>query len=54
MLWYVTAIVLFGIGKILGKIFKLRTLHYFGLTIGVLLLIIELGLANGLNMFVFL
>jgi hypothetical protein len=40
MLWYVTANILYAIGKILGKMTKINTLHHFGFSIGVIVLVL--------------
>jgi hypothetical protein len=54
MFWYVAANIFYGFGSIFGKMLKIGTLHIFGLSIGVIVVIMELGLAHGLNMFVFI
>lgn len=40
MFWFVTANILYAMGKIVGKITKIYTLHHFGFAIGVIVLIL--------------
>lgn len=54
MFWYVAANIFYGFGSIFGKMFKINTLNVFGLSIGVIVIFMELGLAHGLNMFIFI
>ena len=54
VLWFVAACIFYSLGKIVGKIVKIRTLHHFGLAIGVLVILIEIGLSSGFNMFLFI
>ena len=53
VLWFVAACIFYSLGKILGKMTKINTLHHFGLAIGVMVLVIEIGLSHGFNMFLF-
>mgnify|MGYP000874315469 CR=1 FL=1 len=52
--WYVTANIFYAVGKLLGKLLKLKTLHHFGFMVGLTVLVIEIGLAHGLNTFIFI
>ena len=54
MFWYVTANIFYGMGTIFGKMLKVNTLYIFGLSVGVIVILMELGLAHGLNMFIFI
>jgi hypothetical protein len=51
--WFVSANIFFSLGKILGKLTGIRTFHHFGLMVGIVVLVMEIGLAHGLNMFAF-
>jgi hypothetical protein len=54
ILWFVAACLFYSLGKIIGKITKIHTFHHFGLTIGIMLIVIEIGLSHGFNMFLFI
>jgi len=49
----VSACVFYSLGKLIGKLTKIKTFHHFGLAIGVIVIVIEIGLSNGFNMFLF-
>jgi hypothetical protein len=52
--WFVAACIFYSSGKVLGKLVKIDTFHHFGLAIGIIAIIIEIGLSHGFNMFVFI
>lgn len=52
--WAVTAVVFFAVGKVLGKLVGIKTLHHFGLVVVLIVLLIEIGVAHGFNMFILL
>lgn len=52
--WAVTAVAFYAIGKVIGKIIGIRTLHHFGLIIVLIVILLEIGVAHGFNMFIFL
>lgn len=53
VLWFVAACIFYSVGKIIGKMTRIKTFHHFGLTIGIIVILIEIGLAHGFNMFLF-
>ena len=52
--WAATAVVFYAVGKVIGKIIGIRTLHHFGLIIILIVILLEIGVAHGFNMFIFL
>lgn len=52
--WFVTANIFYSIGKLIGKLTGIKTFHHFGFMVGLFVLIIQIGLAHGLNTFIFI
>lgn len=40
MFWYLSAIIFYSLGKLVGKLININTIHLFGFTIALLVLII--------------
>lgn len=52
--WFVTANIFYSLGKLLGKMTGIKTFHHFGLMVGLFVHVILIGLAHGLNTFIFI
>jgi hypothetical protein len=52
--WFFVAIVLDLLGRLLQKVTKIGEFRVLGISMGVLVGVLLLGLANGLNTFIFI